>query len=189
MRLLAGLSALALLLPLDATAAPHLTDDLEQVYIGGSWGTSRWDVGFEPGLSTDAQTHAVRAWAGYDLRFAAVELGWVKFGQVLRRGANGSEGRLLARGLSADLLLKLPLGTVEPFVKMGSVLARTQVRGGLFGGSSESFSDEETKLGIGLQLKLGRNGLLRAEYERYSMGGRLGIGGVNVWTVGAGIRF
>jgi hypothetical protein len=175
------------LLSLPAFAQGHAAS--EQVYIGGSWGTSRWDVGFQPGLSTDPQTHAWRAWAGYDHRFFAVELGWIKFGQVLRRDATGAEGRLLARGLSADFLLKLPLGAVEPFIKAGPVLARTQVRGGLFGGSADTFNDEETKLGLGVQLKLGTHGLLRAEYERYSMGGHLGVGGVNVWTVGAGIRF
>jgi Outer membrane protein beta-barrel domain len=171
------------------TSLAALAEEESPRYIGGSYGTSRWDFGFQPGLSTDDRTHAQRVWAGYDGGFVAAELGWVKFGQVLRADGQGREGSLLARGLSLDLLFKLPLGPVEPYVKAGPVWARTQLRGSLFGASAESLSTEETKFGLGVQLKLGRNGLLRAEYERYSMGRELGLGDVNVYTVGAGFRF
>lgn len=178
------LAGLLLVLSCSAFAEPE-----NPRYLGGSWGTSRWDVGFEPGLTTDERTHAARIWTGYDLGFAAVELGWVKFGQRLRQDAVGREGRLLSRGLSLDLLFKLPLGPVEPFVKVGPVWSRTQLRGSLFNANAESLSTQDTKAGVGVQLKLGTNGLLRAEIERYTMGRALGLGGVMVYTVGAGFRF
>ncbi len=170
-------------------ATPVFAEGDNARYVGGSWGTSRWDFGFEPGLTTDERTHAARIWTGYDAGFAAVELGWVKFGQLLREDAFGLECQLLSRGLSLDLLFKLPLGAVEPFGKVGPVWSRTQLRGSLFTARAESLSTQDTKFGVGVQLKLGANGLLRVEMERYTMGRELGLGGVMVYTVGAGFRF
>jgi len=158
-------------------------------YMGASWGTSRWDFGFQPGLSTHPDTQAQRLWLGYDARLVAVEIGWVRLGQVLQVAGDGRQGELLARALSADFIFKLPLGPVEPFVKVGPTWSRTDVRGALFDSRIEEYSLREAKVGVGLNLKLGSHAMLRAEYERYTMGEQLGLGAVNVYTVGAAFRF
>lgn len=179
--------------PLLACAGPdiHLpADDWNgRPYAGASWGTSRWDVGFQPGLSTHPDTQAQRLWLGYDAGLVAVEIAWVRLGQVLQVAADGRQGELMARGLSADFILKLPFGAVEPFVKVGPTWSRTDVRGALFGQRLEAYSVRETKAGLGLNLKLGSRVMLRAELERYTMGEQLGVGAVNAYTVGAAFRF
>lgn len=160
-----------------------------RTYLGASWGTARWDVGFQNGLSTHPDTQAKKLWLGHDLRFVALELGWTSLGQVLQQGPGGLEGRLLSRGVGLDVLFKLPLGPVEPFVKVGRMWARTEQQGPLFANRIERYSTQEAQFGLGLNLKLGTHAMLRAEYGRYSMGNDLGLGGVNAYTVGAAFKF
>lgn len=188
------LGAMALGVAGTASADPQvieLPEDAwaQRTYLGASYGTSRWDVGFQNGLSTHPDTQAKKVWLGHDLRFAALELGWTSLGQVIQQGPGGLEGRLLSRGIGIDVLFKLPLGSVEPFVKVGRLWARTEQKGPLFSTRLESYSTQDVQFGLGLNLKLGTHTMLRAEYGRYSMGNELGLGGVNAYTVGAAFRF
>lgn len=180
---------------LSLTALQSLADEEMRVYIGGSFGTARVDIGSKArdlerdlvgagfgsaSVSIDDKASAFRLLGGFQVnQNFAVEGYYASLGKydlsLATTGptANGS-GDVKLSGLGVDVLGILPftsrlsgIGRVG-FFSWDAKSSFTANAGGTTSGDSVTEVGTDFKIGVGIEWKAGARVRLRAEVERYN---------------------
>ena len=145
-------------------------------YVGGSVGDGLKGplaAAGGPGLGVEGSARSYRLVGGWDLgRYVAVEAAYFDAGSqhLVPVADNGFDVDF--SGHSAAALARLPLGSFSPFVRVG--MLRWKEKGELMtiiGPTPYSRADESLLLGAGVGYDVARNFSLRAEWERFEVGG------------------
>jgi OOP family OmpA-OmpF porin len=181
--------------------------DTNALYVGGGAGVTRAPMD-TVGLigTTDERDTGWKLFAGYQFnRYAAIEAGYVDLGKASFTGTLAIPIPPFPAGTAATLSQKskaytvsavgsLPLGSSD-FALIGRVgVAYAKATADVaLGGAVASVSDETTELtyGLGLRYDITRNIAVRAEWERFRVGGS-NLGGkndVDLFTLNGFYRF
>lgn len=168
------------------------------LYLGAGVGASESDID-TGGLtgSVDKSDTGWKVFGGYQFsRNFAVEAGYYDLGKVTFNGTVGGtavSGNFDSTAVGLSLVGILPV--FDSFSLLGRVgVAYSEQDGSLtVGAATASAKDDLTKLtyGLGLRYDFGRNVMVRAQWERFRVGGS-NVGGeedVDLYTVDLGYRF
>lgn len=168
------------------------------LYLGAGVGTSESKIdtaGFTG--SVDESDTGWKVFGGYQFsRHFAVEAGYYDLGKVT---FSGTAGGAAVSGNFESTAVGLSLVGILPVFNSFSLLGRIGVAYGeqegsvTVGGATGTASDETTEItyGLGLRYDFGRNVMVRAQWERFRVGGG-NVGGKNdidLYTVDLGYRF
>jgi OmpA-OmpF porin, OOP family len=180
------------ILGLLALASPAIAQD-QGIYLGGSVGYSQFkDSCRRANVPCDERDDAWRFFAGYQFnRHWSAELGYGDLGAVSGSGAVGSFS-LKVRGWDLSALGSIPIaGGLSALGRIGVYRVRTTLdqAGPAFAPIHEAITDSGFTLGAGLGYNLWKLGL-RAEWQRYqNVGSSISEDDVDVFSVGAIVRF
>ncbi len=159
------LTLLALIFALGTLGAPAA---LAGGYIGAGIGQSNMQAkDSDINLDLSGNSTGYKAFAGWTLlKFFALEASYAKFGTV-KDQVSGIEIKTDAKGYGAFAVGKIPIGFVEPFVKIGYFNVDNKAE--LEGAGSASDKKWDTAYGLGVGFNLVKVLHLRVEYEKFDI--------------------
>jgi OOP family OmpA-OmpF porin len=203
--MLKGLVAAGLMAGASLMSAPVLAQDAG-FYIGGGLGQSKWDID-SSGLSgtTDDKDTAWKIFGGYQVnKYFGVEGGYVDLGNASFTGTLASPippfpaGTPVSLNLDSKAWFVSVVGTL-PISNQFSLLGKigvsrsdtdaTAAVAGLAGSANEKTT--EATYGLGVRFDINKNFGVRAEWDRFRVGGDDvgGKGDIDLFTINAIFRF
>ena len=159
------LTLLALIFALTVLAAPAA---MAGGYIGAGIGQSTMQAkDSDINLDLNGNTTGYKAFGGFTFfKFFALEASYVKFGTV-KDEVSGIEVKTDATGYGAFAVGKIPIGFVEPFVKIGYINVDSKAE--IPGAASASDKSWDPAYGLGVGFNLVKVLHLRVEYEKFDI--------------------
>jgi OOP family OmpA-OmpF porin len=169
-------------------AAAAVAAQAADFYIGGSAGSSRWDVEDDPAFSIDKRDTGAKLFGGIALHSNfAIEAGYAWLGKAKFSGL-GISGDVKGTGFFVDAVGLLPLG--QKFSLLGKVGAfRGKADGTVTGLGSTDDSGTDIKWGLGAAYSFSPSTAVRVEWERYRFDVFDDKGDVDFLSLGVTFKF